>query len=54
MDMRNWELFDKLLENIGGEKVAEEVIRYMDSDRANYYLEEMAKDYEIEDEEEED
>ena len=54
MDMRNWELFDMLLETLGGEKLAEEIIRYLDSDRANYYLEEMAKDYEIEYEEEED
>lgn len=54
MDMRNWELFDKLLENIGGEKVAEEVIRYMDSDTANRYLESIAREYEIEDEEEKD
>lgn len=54
MDNRNWKLFDMLLETLGGEKVAEELIRYMDSDRANYYLEGMAKDYEIEYEEEKD
>ena len=52
MDMRNWDLFDMLLEALGGEKLAEELIRYMNSDKANYYLEEMAKDYEIEYEEE--
>ena len=54
MDMRNWELFDRLLETLGGEKVAEELIRYLDSDTANRYLESIARDYEITDEEEED
>ena len=52
MDMRNWDLFDKLLETLGGEKLAEELIRNMNSDKANYYLEGMARDYEIEYEEE--
>lgn len=52
MDMRNWGLFDMLLEILGGEKLAEELIRNMDSDRANYYLKEMARDYEIGEEEE--
>lgn len=54
MDLRNWKLFDILLETLGGEKLAEELIRNMDSDRANYYLEAMARDYEIEEEESED
>ena len=54
MDMRNWDLFDKLVEPLGGEKLAEEIIRYMDSDTANRYLESIAKEYEIEDEENED
>ena len=48
MDMRNWDLFDKLAETLGGEKLAEEFIRYMDSDTANKFLEMIAKDYEIE------
>ena len=52
MDMRNWELFDKLVEVLGGEKLAEELIRYMNSDTANRYLESIAREYEIEDEEE--
>ena len=51
MDMRNWDLFDKLVENLGDEKLAEEIIRYMDSDTANRYLEAIAREYEIEDEE---
>ena len=54
MDLRNWDLFDKLVEALGGEKLAEEIIRYMDSDTANRYLESIAKEYEIEDEESED
>ena len=54
MDMRKWDLFDKLVEPLGGEKLAEELIRYMDSDTANRYLESIAKEYEIEDEENED
>ena len=53
MDMRNWDLFDTLLETLGGEKVAEELIRYLDSDTANRYLESIVRDYEIEDAEEE-
>ena len=52
MDMRNWELFDNIVETLGGEKLAEELIRYMDSDTANRYLESIAREYEIEDEEE--
>ena len=52
MDMRNWELFDNLVEVIGGEKLAEELIRYKNSDMANRYLESIAREYEIEDEEE--
>ena len=52
MDMRNWELFDNIVETLGGEKVAEELIRYLDSDRANRYLESIAREYEIEYEEE--
>ena len=52
MDMRNWELFDNLVEVLGGEKLAEELIRYMNSDMANRYLESIAREYEIEDEEE--
>ena len=52
MDSRNWDLFDNLVEVLGGEKVAEELIRYLDSDRANRYLESIAREYEIEDEEE--
>ena len=54
MDMRNWDLFDKLVETLGGEKVAEELLRCMNSDMANRYLESIARDYEIEDAEEED
>ena len=52
MDMRNWELFDNIVETLGGEKLAEELIRYMNSDMANRYLESIAREYEIEDEEE--
>ena len=47
MDSRNWELFDNIVETLGGEKLA------MDSDTANRYLESIAREYEIEDEEEE-
>ena len=55
MDMRNWDLFDKLVEALGGgERLAEELIRYMDSDTANRYLESIAREYEVEDEESED
>lgn len=54
MDMRNWDLFDKLVETLGGEELAAEIIRYMDSDTANRYLESLARDYEIEYEESED
>ena len=54
MDSRSWDLFDNLLETLGGEKVAEELIRYLDSDTANRYLESIAREYEIEDAEEED
>ena len=54
MDMRNWNLFDKLVETLGNEKLAEELIRYMDSDTANRYLESIAREYEIEYEESED
>ena len=53
MDMRNWDLFDNLVETLGGEKVAEELIRYMNSDMANRYLESIAREYEIEEEEDE-
>ena len=53
MDSRNWDLFDKLLETLGGEKLAEELIRYMNSDMANSALESIARDYEITDAEEE-
>ena len=52
MDSRNWDLFDNLVEVLGGEKVAEELIRYMNSDTANRYLESIAREYEIEYEEE--
>ena len=52
MDSRNWDLFDNLVEVLGGEKVAEGLIRYLDSDRANRYLEYIVREYEIEDEEE--
>ena len=48
MDMRNWNVFDKLLEVLGGEKLSENLISYMDSDTANKFLEMIAKDYEIE------
>ena len=54
MDMRNWNLFDNLVETLGGEKLAEEIIRYMNSDTANRYLESIAREYEITDAEEED
>ena len=53
MDMRNWDLFDKLVETLD-DKLAEELIRYMDSDTANRYLESIARDYEVEYEEGED
>lgn len=53
MDMRNWDLFDNLVEVLGGEKVAEELIRYMNRDMANRYLESIAREYEITDAEEE-
>ena len=36
------------------EKLAEELIRYMDSDTANRYLESIAREYKVEDEESED
>ena len=52
MDMRNWDLFDNLVETLGGEKLAEELIRCMNSDMANRYLESIARDYEITDAEE--
>ena len=52
MDMRNWDLFDNLVETLGGEKLAEEIIRYMNSVMANRYLESIAREYEIEYEEE--
>ena len=52
MDSRNWNVFDNLVETLGGEKVAEELIRYLDSDTANRYLESIAREYEIEDAEE--
>ena len=52
MDSRNWNVFDNLVETLGGEKVAEELIRYLDSDTANRYLESIAREYEIEYEEE--
>ena len=52
MDVRNWDLFDNLVETLGGEKVAEELIRYMSSDMANRYLESIAREYEITDAEE--
>ena len=54
MDSRNWDLFDNLVEVLGGEKVAEVLIRYLDSDTANRYLESIAREYEIGAEEEED
>ena len=53
MDMRNWDLFDNLVETLGGEKLAEELIRYLASDTANKYLESIAREYEIEYEEDE-
>ena len=53
MDSRNWDLFDNLIEILGGEKLAEELIRYLDSDRANRYMESIAREYEIEVDEEE-
>ena len=52
MDMRNWDLFEELLNTLGGEKLAEEFISYMSSDMANRYLESIAREYEIEYEEE--
>ena len=53
MDMRNWDLFDNLLETLGGEELSEVLIKYLDSDTANRYLESIAREYEIEYEEEE-
>ena len=53
MDTRNWDLFDVLVEVLGGAKLAEELIRYMSSDTANRYLESITREYEIEYEEEE-
>ena len=52
MDSRNWQLFDNLVETLGGERLADALIRYMNSDIANRYLESIAREYEIEDEEE--
>ena len=52
MDSRNWDLFDRLVEALGGEKLAEELIRYLDSDTANRYLESIVREYELEYEEE--
>ena len=54
MDMRDWSLFDNLVKTLGGEKLAEEFIRCMDSDTANRYLESIAREYEVEYEESED
>ena len=54
MDMRNWQLFDNLVEVLGGERLADALIRYMNSDMANRYLESIAREYEITDAEEED
>ena len=53
MDMRNWDLFDNLLAALGGEELAEVLIKYLDSDTANRYMESIAREYEIEDAEEE-
>ena len=50
MDSRNWQLFDNLVEVLGAEKLAEELIRCMNSDMANRYLESIAREYEITDE----
>ena len=47
--MRNWDLFNKLIKILGGEKVAEILISYMSSDNANYYLREIANEIKIED-----
>ena len=52
MDSRNWELFENIVEVLGGEKLAEELIRCMNSDMANRYLESIAREYEIKDAEE--
>ena len=52
MDSRNWDLFDNLVEVLGGEKLAEELIRYMNSDMANRYLEVITREYEVNYEEE--
>ena len=54
MDSRNWDLFSTLLETLGGEELAEVLIKYLDSDKANRYLESIAREYEVEYEEEED
>ena len=52
MDSRNWDLFDSMIETLGGEKLAEELIRSLDSDKANRYLESIAREYEVDYEEE--
>ena len=53
MDSRNWDLFDHLVEVFGGAKLAQELISYMNSDMANRYLEVIAREYEVNYEEEE-
>lgn len=54
MDSRNWSLFDRLVEALGGEELSEVLIKYLDSDTANRYMESIAREYEIEVDEEED
>ena len=48
MDSRNWSLFDRLVEALGGEELSEVLIKYLDSDTANRYLESIAREYEVE------
>ena len=52
MDSRNWQFFNNLVDTLGGERLADALIRYMNSDMANRYLESIAREYEYEEEDE--
>lgn len=45
--MRNWELFDKLIEVLGAEEVALSICKAMDMDNMNEILEYIATSWEI-------
>lgn len=45
---RNWELFDKLVEAISAERLAEDICKYLDMDTMNKALESIATDWEVE------